>query len=42
MSNQIMPNHQFYIVENEVYSFININACLINPFPPSVLMYGIV
>ena len=33
-----MPNHQFYIVENEVYSFININTCLI----PKILsiMYG--
>ena len=38
ISNQIMPNHQFYIVENEVYSFININTCLI----PKILsiMYG--
>ena len=33
-----MPNHQFYIVENEVYSFININTRLI----PKILsiMYG--
>ena len=38
ISNQIMPNHQFYIVENEVYSIININTCLI----PKILsiMYG--
>ena len=33
-----MPNHQFYIFENEVYSFIYINTCLI----PKILsiMYG--
>ena len=33
-----MSNHQFYIVENELYSFININTCLI----PKILskMYG--
>ena len=33
-----MRNHQFYIIQNEVHSFININTCLI----PKILsiMYG--
>ena len=34
ISNQMMPNHQFYIVKNEVYSFININTYVFNSLNP--------
>ena len=40
ISKQILPNHQFYNVENEAYSFININTCLI-PKILSIMYLGV-